>query len=218
MSTVGPGSYDTDTSGMGRVHRIVEDALASASAYVGSALTAPKAAAVASFYENLLDYVRAHHCAEDDVLYPLLEARCVDDRESIQLIRAQHRLQDDPMSAADVAVSQWGTDRTDDNAANVVSTLTGLLTVFSPHCRDEESIILPLAKRYVSTEEWHEMLARERQSYTLDKPWLMMGLTLEQCDEEQRRGLLARMPEARRTQWTTEWSDTYRTFMAAVRP
>lgn len=213
-----PGSYETDTSGMARVHRIVEDALGAGPAYVNRSLPPHKVVAVASFYDNLLDYVHAHHGAEDELLYPRLEERCVDERETIRLVGSQHQLLDEPMTATTDAIARWRADPTADSAMALVSALGALLEVFSPHCRDEETIVMPIAGRYLSPEEWHGLLHYERQHYRLDKPWLMFGLAMERSDDAQREALLASMPESRRAKWTGEWSHAFQLLMADVRP
>jgi hypothetical protein len=62
---MGPGSYETDTSGMARAHGMVEEALQAAPRYVCDASESHRVASVASFYENVLEYVHVHHGAED---------------------------------------------------------------------------------------------------------------------------------------------------------
>ncbi|MDE3065468.1 MAG: hemerythrin domain-containing protein [Acidobacteriota bacterium] len=212
-----PGTYDTDTSGMARAHRIVENALAAGPAYVRSPLAPDRVAAVASFYDNLFDYLRVHHESEDELLYPRLEERCPGERQSIALVGSQHHLLDEPMRAAIAAIGEWRTDPTDSSSAVLIHALSVVLEVLAPHCRDEESVILPLARRYVSFDEWHELLTYERRNFRLDKPWLVLGLAMEQGDDARRAALLAMMPETRRDQWLEEWSGAYQAFMAKVR-
>lgn len=212
-----PDSYDTDTSGMARVHAVVEDALEDAIGYVNDASDSSRVAAVASFCGNLLEYVHVHHGAEDELVYPRLEQRGADALDSIVRVWSGHRLLQAPMTRVGEAIDQWRTGVADDSAAALSGALSTFLDLLTSHCRDEEEVILPLASRYLSQSEWEEMLPYERQNYRADKPWLVLGLTLESCDEDQRRALLARLPEARRTTWTEEWSAAFEAFMTQVR-
>jgi hemerythrin-like domain-containing protein len=215
---VEPGAYETDTSGMARAHGMVERSLENAPRYVSAASEPHRVAAVASFYENVLEYVHVHHSAEDELLYPLLEERCADDLDAVERIWSQHDRLRAPMAAAGDAIDQWRANPTDASAAAIVDALRRVLEVLTPHCRDEERVVVALASRHLSQDEWASMLTFEVQSYTADRPWLMLGLALEQSDEAHREALLSRLPEARRTLWTDEWSPAFQAFMADVRP
>jgi hemerythrin-like domain-containing protein len=213
-----PRTYETDTSGMARAHGTVEQALEAAPRYVSAASGPHQVAAVASFYENVLEYVHVHHGAEDELLYPRLEERCADDLDSIKRIASQHHLLQEPMAAANDAIDRWRAGPTDASATSVVAALSSISKVLSPHCRDEEGLVVMLASRFLSEAEWEEMLTYEALNYRADKPWLMLGLALERSDEAHRAALLARLPEVRRTMWSDEWSPAFQAFMADVRP
>lgn len=213
-----PGSYETETSGMARVHRLVEElVIEHAPRYLTRASDPHQVVAVASFCENVLEYVHVHHGAEDELLYPRLEERCADHVDSVRRVWSQHELLDVPMAAAGDAINRWRIDPRADNTAALCDALSAFSKVLTPHCRDEEEMILPLASRYLSEAEWVEMFPHEAQNYRADKSWLMLGLTLERYDEAQGAALLARLPEARRTLWNDEWSSAFQEFMTDVR-
>jgi hemerythrin-like domain-containing protein len=212
-----PGSYETDTSGMARAHGHVEVALEAAPRYVRRAADSRRVAAVASFCENLLEYVHVHHGAEDELLYPRLEQRCPASVASVKRIGTQHQLLEEPMAAARGAIDRWRTDPTGASTTALCDALGSVLQALTPHCREEEATIVPLASRYLSQAEWEEMRPHEARSYRADKPWLMLGLAMERSDEAHRAALLAPMPEARRTLWINEWSPAFDQFMAQVR-
>jgi len=214
---VGSGSYQTDMSGMARVHGIVEKELGAAPRYVHAASQPDRVAAVASFYENLLEYIHVHHGSEDALLYPRLEERCPDDLDSIQRVWAQHQLLEAPMAAARDALDQWRKDP-DAGRTSLSDAIGTVLEVLTPHCRDEEAVIVPLGSRYLSEAEDAELRPYEQQHYRADKPWLMLGLALEGFDEAHRTPLLAALPEARRIRWTDEWSPAFQALMSLVRP
>jgi hemerythrin-like domain-containing protein len=215
---VEPGSYETDTSGMARIHLVVESALETAPTYVNGALTLDRVIAVASFYENVIEYLRVHHGAEDELLFPRLEERCAHEREAVMQIGSQHHQVDARTALAIEAIDQWRAEPNDCRARALIEALTGVLEALSPHCRAEEAVVVPLASRYVSPAEWHEMLPYEERNYRLDKPWVIMGLAMDLGGDARRAAILAVLPESSRVQWINEWSQSYEAFMAKVRP
>jgi len=207
-----PGANEIDTSGMARAHQLGEGLLAEAPQYVAG--TDPEhVEAVGSFYENVLEGIRVHHGAEDAMLYPRLEERCEAERDLVRRIGSQHQLLHEPMEVAFAAISQWRADPSDANAEALVSALSHVLEVYSPHCRDEEDLIMPLAGRHISLDEWYEMVPHETENYRFDKMWMFIGLAQEHGSTEFFEGL----PEPVRDQWTNEWSLEYEPFMMKVR-
>ena len=212
-----PGTYETDTSGMVRVHRVVEEVIGLGSGYAAEASELDQVDAVASFCKNVLEYLRVHHAAEDELLYPRLEERCADQVQTVRHVWRQHELLDEPTEAAGAAVTGWRDGPSVENTAALDEALSSVSNVLALHCRDEEELILPLASRYLSQAEWVEMLAHEGRNFRADKSWLMLGLVMERSDESQRAALLARMPEARRTLWVNRWRFEFQEFMKDVR-
>jgi len=66
-----------------------------------------RAAVVADFYDNVLEFLHVHHVGEDELVYPLLEARCTELEDLLERIDAQHRTLDAPMQAAWDAVAAY---------------------------------------------------------------------------------------------------------------
>src|SRR5579863_2238307 len=133
-----PGSYETDTTGMARAYSTIEEALAAAPRYVSDASEPHRTAAVASFYENILEYLHVHHGAEDELLYPRLEERCADDLDAIKRVGSQHRLLQEPMEAASDATDRWRTDPTGASTTELCGALSRVSSVLTSHNRDEE--------------------------------------------------------------------------------
>ena len=96
-----PGTYRTVTADMFAVHQAISGALGEAPGLVGTAGTdAVRAETVGSFYENVLEFLRVHHSGEDELVYPVLEERCVAERAMLARVEAQHTELDGPMGAA----------------------------------------------------------------------------------------------------------------------
>ncbi|HEV3328987.1 MAG TPA: hemerythrin domain-containing protein, partial [Acidimicrobiales bacterium] len=66
-----PGSYQTETGDMRVVHEALLAAFDAADALVaGAGSDVANVATVATFFENILEFLHVHHEGEDDLLYP----------------------------------------------------------------------------------------------------------------------------------------------------
>jgi hypothetical protein len=54
-------------------------------------------------------------------------------------------------------------------------------------------------------------------SFDADKPWLIVGVVLEQLDREHRDGMLAGMPSQMRTTWIEQMEPAFNAFISEVR-
>ena len=78
-------------------------------------------------------------------------------------------------------------------------------------------MLLPIASKWMSQEEFARLPGHHMMSFRADKPWLMMGLVREQMDQEHRDGMLAGMPPAMATMWTEQMEPAFNAFIAEVR-
>ncbi|HWS44336.1 MAG TPA: hemerythrin domain-containing protein [Acidimicrobiia bacterium] len=213
-----PGNYDTDVSDMYAAHRALIGALDAAPAYVAGAGLDPKhVEAVGSFYENVVEFLHGHHVGEDELIYPVLEQRCPGSRSELIRIDDQHKLLHEPMDAARSAIAEWRAAPSTDNAQAVIDAVCSIAEVLRPHLAEEEAVMLPLAARWMSAEEWGRMSAHAMMTFRADKVWLPLGLVREQLDQEQREGMLAGMSPEMRTRWAEEMEPAFNAFIAEVR-
>jgi hemerythrin-like domain-containing protein len=212
------GNYDTEVSDMYAVHQALIGALDAAPTYVATAdLDRDRIEVIGSFYENVIEFLHVHHTGEDELIYPVLEERCPDRRSELERIDDQHKLLHDPMDAARSAVATWRAAPSTDNAHAVIDALAAIAEVLRPHLAEEESVMLPIAARWMSPEEWGQVPAHGMRIFHGDKPWLPLGLIYEQLNQEQRDGMLAGMPPEMRTMWTEQMEPTFNAFITAVR-
>lgn len=103
-----PGTYQTETSDMFAVHQALLEALDAAPALIRRAGDTPdRVELIGSYYENVLEFLHVHHAGEDELIYPILEERCTDDKAMLERVDAQHRLLDEPMDKARDAITAW---------------------------------------------------------------------------------------------------------------
>jgi len=213
-----PGSYTTETSDMIAVHQALMGALDAAPTLVGAAGDKPdRADPVGSYFENVLEFLHVHHAGEDELIYPVLEERCVDDKETLERIAAQHSLLDEPMQEARSAIAAWRSSPSVDGAQTVITLIATIDETLRPHLGEEENEVLPIASAWISPDEWAQLPGHALQSFSGDKPWLALGLVRERLTPEQNDRMLSGMPPELQTLWTDQWEPAFNGFIAEVR-
>lgn len=209
--------YDTNTSDMAAVHRAIRGALDAAPRYVAHAGDSERVEIIGNFYDNVIEFLHVHHQGEDELLYPLLEKRCPHEMEALEMIDAQHRLLDGPMLRVRDAISAWTARPTEESSQALIDAIARVDEILTPHLADEEALVVPLASRYLSEEEWGQLPGHALQTFDRDKPWLALGLVFEQLDADGRDSIVAGMPPPVQELWTHEWSPAFDKFIAQVR-
>jgi hemerythrin-like domain-containing protein len=212
------GNCNTDVSDMYAVHNALTGALDAAPEYVGKADgDSQRVEAIGSFYENVIEFLRVHHSGEDELIYPVVEQRSPESRSELERINAQHELLHAPMDAGRSALAAWRAAPSTGHAQAVVDALGSISEPLRPHLAEEETVLLPIASKWMSPEEFARLPAHHMMSFRADKPWLMMGLLREQLDQPHRDGMLAGMPPEMRTMWTEQMEPAFNAFVAEVR-
>ena len=117
------------------------------------------------------------------------------------------------MDAGRSAVATWRAAPSTDNAQAVIDALASIAEPLRPHLDEEETVVLPIATKWISPEEWGRLPGHHMMSFRGDKPWLPMGLVREQLDQEHRDGMLAGMPPEMRTMWTEQMEPAFNAFI-----
>ena len=172
---------------------------------------------IGSFLENAIEFLHVHHSGEDELIYPVVEERCAESRSELARINDQHKLLHAPMDAARSAIATWRAAPSTDNAQAVIDAIASIAEPLRPHLAEEETVLLPLASKWLSPEEFGSLPGHHMMSFRADKPWIMMGLVREQLDQEHRDGMLERMPPEMRSMWTEHMEPAFNAFMADVR-
>ena len=217
MTSTG-GTYDTDVSDMYAVHRALLEALNAVPDYVAKAGGDPqRVAIIGSFNENVIEFLHVHHSGEDELIYPVLEERCTESRSELVRINDQHKALHAPMDAARSANTSWQALPSAENGQAVIDAIGSITSTLRPHLAEEETVLLPIATKWLSPEEWGRLPGHHMMSFRADKPWLMLGLVREQLDQGHRDAMLAGMPPEMRTMWTEQMEPAFIAFIAEVR-
>jgi hemerythrin-like domain-containing protein len=213
-----PGQYNTQTADMIAVHQALLGSLDAAPDLVGKAGVDPERVdVIASFYDNVLEFLHVHHSGEDELIYPVLEERCAHEKTLLERIDDQHRLLDGPMAEASALIAAWRAAPSADGGQAVVDAISAIDATLRPHLAEEEETVLPIASAWMSQEEWAQLPGHALQSYRGDKPWLALGLIREGLAPEQRDAMLAGMPPPLQSQWNDEWEPAFDAFITEVR-
>lgn len=212
-------TYQCDTSDMRFPHGMFRGAFGQASDLIGASANVGReqAAKVGSFYENVLDFLRAHHGAEDQLLWPLLRERAPQHSALLDRMEDQHAAVDEVTGSADRAVAAYASDPTQEQAAALVAAIRRLAIELDSHLVDEEREILPLAATTLSQDEWAAMPGWAMRNFQGDKPWLILGLIFEQMTAQERATILAGMPPPVREMWAERGEQDFLAFISAVR-
>jgi Hemerythrin HHE cation binding domain len=193
-----------DTSDMLAVHGAFRATLPGAAALVAEADPgdAARAAVVANFYDNVLDFLDSHHGGEDELIWPLLFERCPEEAAYVRTVASQHEEVVELIGRARGQLAEWAV--AGDEAAGTVAaaTLSELAACLAPHMDEEETSILPMCSEHIRDEEWAQLPVHGFSHFHGDKPWVVLGLLLEQAGPERAEIMMARMPLPAQEMWT----------------
>jgi hemerythrin-like domain-containing protein len=208
-----------DVTEMVVIHNTLRDVLAAAPQIVGSARPddPSRVAMVASFYENVLNFLAVHHSGEDALVFPKLMQRCPADAERVAEIAGQHHDVDDAVAAATSSLAAWAGG---DAAAqiSVAVALADLGATLRSHLADEEREVLPLCEVTMTVAEWGELPGHAMRAYSGDKVWLILGLIRQRMTPLQRDTMLANMPPPLVEMWNTVGESAFNGLMTEIGP
>ena len=209
-----------DTSDMKGMHRVFRDAVSSAIAYIGSTNPQDKQRVelVATYFDNVLRLLHAHHEGEDELLTPRLVQRCTaDEAAEVTRVAAQHHDVLGTLNEAEAAIAAWRGAPSLESAVAASTAVAALASPLTSHLDDEEKTVLPIAGRYITAPEWGELPAHGMQHFTGDKLWLILGLIQEQMTPEGISVMEAHMPPPLASFWTQQGRPMFIEFVGRLR-
>lgn len=209
----------TDTSDMINLHRVFRDALAAAPRYVGSVQRGDtqRAALVADYYANVLRLLHSHHNGEDELVTPKLVERAGADAAAVSRIAAQHQPVVALLDDAESKIATWRVDPAQASSAQLIMSLAALDAELTTHLDEEERVVLPIAARHMTPEEWGELPGHGLAHFDGDKIWLVLGLIRESMTPEQLAEMDAHMPPPVSEMWSTVGRPAFEEFVGALR-
>lgn len=155
-----------DTRMMGIVHRALRRDLARAAAALGS--TPPpddrQRCAIAAHLSWMLDFLHAHHEAEDRGLYPVVRERRPDAAALLDAMDEDHRAVAAQVDAVGAAAAAYGASDEPAVRDRLLEVIGALEAVLLPHLEREETEAMPIAAAAVTDAEWRAI----EQEHNLD--------------------------------------------------
>ena len=200
----------TDTQDMFIPHGMFRTAFAEAPALIGEAAPGDgdRATLVSGYFIDIIDFLRAHHGAEDALLWPLLRERRPDQGELLDRMEGQHAGVHEVIDKAAASVRAWAAQPDASHRDAAAAAVRSLLAELDAHLVEEEREILPLAATTVTPEEWGKLPGHAMGSFA-GRRWLVLGLILGQMSDEQRAGMMLHMPETMREMWQGGGADSF---------
>jgi iron-sulfur cluster repair protein YtfE (RIC family) len=208
----------TNTADMYAVHGAFRTVLPEGQALVDAAGDDPgRASSVANFYDNVLDFLHVHHTGEDELIWPRLLERCPAEAAEVQRIAAQHDEVTELLAEARSRLAAWAQSNAASDGRAAGESLAALEAALRPHLEEEEQRILPLCSEHMSAEEWAQLPVHGFSHFAGDKPWVILGLIMDQLTDDQRAEMLAHMPPPARDMWEGFGSAAYAELKASLR-
>ena len=208
-----------DTSDMAQVHQVFRQAIAAAPRYVGSATARgpERVELVASYYDNVLHMLAAHHDSEDTLIWERLCERAPEQADEVRRVASQHHGVTEALDVAFQRIADWRVSPTEDTAAAAAGSISELGAALLPHLDEEEAFIVPLAAQHIYAPEWGELPSHSMQHFAGDKIWLILGLVREQMRSEQIAMMEEHMPPPALQMWQNVGQQAFTDFVGALR-
>jgi hypothetical protein len=208
-----------DTSDMAQVHQVFREAIGAAAPLVGSATpgNAERVELVATYYDNVLRLLHAHHEGEDVLLWPRLLERVPGQAAMVERVAAQHEAVSAALALAHERLAAWRTAPDIDSGAALAAALADLGAQLFAHLDEEEQLIVPLAATCITAPEWGELPGHAMQHFDGDKLWLILGLVREQMRPDQIAVMEAHMPPPLLGMWQSIGQQQFDEFVAELR-
>lgn len=199
-----------DVTEMAAVHRVFRKAFTVAPQFIGKAPDGDtaRAAVVAGYYSNVLEFLRVHHDGEDALLFPKLRERASDVTLFDQM-SADHEAVHAALDGAVAAVERWQASASATDAAALIACLHELEAALLPHLDAEEERVLPLVSEHITCEEWGELPGHAMGMFSGDNLFLILGLVRDEMTQEQRDRMLQEMPPPAVEAWKAVGIDAY---------
>lgn len=151
-------------------HRSIAAVLNGLLGHVGN-VTAGRAKPDFHLSAAMLDYIQAyperlHHPKEDEYLFRFLRMRCVDAKPVLDTLEAQHTEGSELLAALRATLER---SRAAGDYAAFAPALDAYAKFQWEHMRIEEEVVLPLAERNLTPEDWQTIDAAFQASK--ERPW-----------------------------------------------
>ncbi|MGB3485296.1 MAG: hemerythrin domain-containing protein [Mycobacterium sp.] len=158
-----------DTLGMEIAHRVMlrdldrTTGVAMAMADGGVPITRRRVRALVRYLGLMGRSIHHHHCAEDDILWPVIQQRA-GSAVDLSPLTEDHEALDPKIDGLEVATTGFGADPSRQTAAVLAARLVEMRNMLREHIAEEERDTFPVIRRYLSVQDWKDAEARIRKA------------------------------------------------------
>lgn len=149
----------------------------------------------------MLRVLHGHHGGEDALVWPVMKKRAPQATELIATLEAQHHTMDPLAQRAQDLAEAWTLSASSGTGADLAGALDELRVIVTEHLALEESQFLPIAARYLSTDEWMAVGAHSRGSLSQEDLALALGTILSDTSPEFGELIISSMPPEAQAGW-----------------
>jgi hypothetical protein len=205
---------------MAIVHQTFRGTFAESAELVRGAVgsTPDRATFLADHIDFTLGLLRAHHEGEDVLLWPKLLERVPGEAATVQRVADQHHDVEAALDRAAAANGAWRQRPGGEEQVELADSLDALSVVLGSHLDDEEGLVVPLAARALTQEEWNAIGEHSRSSIPQERLFVAFGMILDPLTQDDRRFMLSTVPEPVQDLWHTVGERTWNEYAAQLRP
>jgi Hemerythrin HHE cation binding domain len=172
---------------------------------------------IAGHARALLDALHVHHSGEDELLWSKLLDRASPSQDLVARMQAQHEEAAAAARSVRDLLDRWEGTPDPGIGHRLADEAQALSKVLIAHLDEEESSILPLAARHLSSAEW-EKLGEHGMSHTpRNRLLILLGQILEDTSDAERHAFLAKLPLPPRLLWAATGRHQYRRYTRRIR-
>lgn len=170
----------------------------------------PSGAAIARWYDMLVEQLHHHHSIEDSELLPILRAKSDDPAliEPLDVVRHQHEEMDEIL--ARVEEGMRGVRFEAAASEKLLTAVDELVAHLNEHLDDEERDAFPVLEKLMTTEEFEQFEAAVRKKMGLRGAAVTFPWILDGADEPTRLAVLGQLPLPMRLVCRFVWVPAYR--------
>jgi hemerythrin-like domain-containing protein len=164
-----------------------------------------------------LTMLHHHHEGEDEILYPLLEARSPEHAARTEEIDREHVEVRGKIDAAQVACAAWRASPSVETANALADSLDTLNASLVEHLDNEEREVVPLAAVTVTQKEWDSLGKHGVASIPASKRMIAFGMILEPLNDADRAYMLTVLPPPIRLIYRISGKNAWTKYAATLR-
>ncbi|MFT2815565.1 hemerythrin domain-containing protein [Leifsonia sp. A12D58] len=177
---------------------------------------AAQADIVGDYLAMLSATLHGHHDGEDSLLWGRLESRAPSCTVHVERMKAQHTEMLVHLDELDASLPAWRASGRTEDAASVLSALTGINAALAVHLPDEETTIVPVMETVLKPADVEALSTHGRKSTPKGKTFIQLGAILDAQPDGGDAWLHKNLPAPVRLVWRLVGKSRYEKYREAL--